>query len=289
MKKAVRTGVGILLGLMLLFGAGKLGYWYLQSRENAAAGEEAKELIDLPETKEPPSAAPEPTDGPAAEPSPELPPEQPLPTPEPEPTEEPQREDPVAAALLENELTALQAKNPDVVGWIVIPDTPISYPVLQGEDNEYYLKHNWKKQRNSGGSIFMECQNSPDFGDFNTILYGHRMRDDSMFHALQDYEDPDFLADHPRVYLVTGEGVRIYQVFAAANVGITDPVYWLIDDQEEYKRRMIDFCLEYSVVDTGLRPQGTDQLLTLSTCTSVRGSDRRWIVAAVQIGILEEP
>lgn len=77
-------------------------------------------------------------------------------------------------------------------------------------------------------------------------------------------------------------------MFAAANVGITDPVYWLIDDQEEYKQRMIDFCLEHSVVDTGLRPQGTDQLLTLSTCTSVRGSDRRWIVAAVQIGFLEE-
>lgn len=284
MKKGIRIGIVALLGAALLFGAGKLIAWYIQSEANARAGEEARDLISLPETISP--AAPEPSDDPVASFTPEPPPE-PVPTGEPEPTVAPEERDPAAEALLDSELEALQAKNSDVVGWIVIPDTPISYPVLQGEDNEFYLNHNWKKQRNSGGSIFMECQNNADFSDFNTILYGHRMRDDSMFHALQSYEDPEFLAGHPRVYLVTGEGVRIYEVFAVGNVGITDPVYWLIGDQQEYRERMIDFCLNTSVVDTGLHPTAEDQLLTLSTCTSVRGSDRRWIVSAVLVGILE--
>ena len=212
-----------------------------------------------------------------------------LPTGKPEPEDPPVSgfEDPVIETLRNTELKMLQEKNPDVVAWIVIPNTPISYPVLQGEDNAFYLKHNWKKERNSGGSIFMECKNSPDFTDFNTLVYGHRMRDSSMFNALQYYEDADFLAEHPRIYIVTDESVLVYDIFASGRVTITDPVYWLITDQERYKQPMIDFCLENSAVDTGIVPTAADRLLTLSTCTSVRGSDYRWVVVAAQAAVVK--
>lgn len=287
MKKGMRTGLTILLAVVLIFGAGNLVLWYLDSKQNAQSNEEAQQLVNLPES-DPPLA-----DTPAI-PSETLPAEEPfqaletepVPTPMPEPTPEPDLEDPLARTLLDTKLAELQDQNPDVVGWIIIPDTPISYPLLQGEDNEYYLKHSWKKERNSGGSIFMECQNSTDFSDFNTLIYGHRMRDTSMFNALQYYEDADYLAQHPRIYIVTNDGVRVYEIFASGKVTITDPVYWLIKDQEEYKQRMLEFCLEHSAVDAGIIPTTTDHILTLSTCTSVRGSDNRWVVVAVQIGVI---
>lgn len=291
MKKGVRIGLGILLALILAFGAGNLVSWYIQSEENAQAGQEAIDLIDIPEYEPPLAEMPEPsTAPPVSTPSWDPAEEQTmLPTSAPEPAESPAPEfdDPIARTLLDTELKELQEKNPDVIGWITIPDTPISYPLLQGEDNEYYLKHSWKKKRNSGGSIFMEYKNSSDFTDFNTLIYGHRMRDSSMFNALQYYEDAEYLTEHPRIYIVTNEGVLVYEIFASGKVTITDPVYWLITDQEKYKQRMIDFCIDNSAVDTGIVPATTDHLLTLSTCTSVRGSNNRWVVVAVQIGVIE--
>ena len=79
----------------------------------------------------------------------------------------------------------------------------------------------------------------------------------------------------------------IYEIFASGRVTITDPVYWLITDQEHYKQRMIEFCLENSAVDTGIVPTVEDSLLTLSTCTSTRGSDYRWVVVAVQAAVVK--
>ena len=291
MKKGVRVGLGILLAVVFVLGACSLMYWYIQSEKNAQANQEAQFLIDIPESEPPMAEMPDPSaNPPVSEPSWEPAEEQTmLPTEKPEPEDPPVSgfEDPVIETLRNTELKMLQEKNPDVVAWIAIPNTPISYPVLQGEDNAFYLKHNWKKERNSGGSIFMECKNSADFTDFNTLVYGHRMRDSSMFNALQYYEDADFLAEHPRIYIVTDESVLVYDIFASGRVTITDPVYWLITDQERYKQPMIDFCLENSAVDTGIVPIAADRLLTLSTCTSVRGSDYRWVVVATQAAVVK--
>ena len=291
MKKGIRIGLGILLAMALVFGAGSLMRWYIQAEKNAQANQEAQFLVDIPEPEPPMAEMPEPSaNPPVTEPNWEPAEEQTM-LPTQDPTQEdppaPEFDDPVAGSLRDIELKELQAKNPDVVAWIVIPDTPISYPVLQGEDNAFYLKHNWKKERNSGGSIFMECQNSPDFTDFNTLIYGHRMRDSSMFNSLQHYEDADYLAEHPRIYIVTNEGVLVYEIFASGKVTITDPVYWLITDQEHYKQHMIEFCVQNSAVDTGIVPTAEDTLLTLSTCTSMRGSDYRWVVSAIRIGMVE--
>lgn len=80
-----------------------------------------------------------------------------------------------AEYLFDIDLAALRAVNPDVVGWISIPGTKIDYPFLQGEDNQHYLNHTWDGARNGVGSVFLECQVSPDFSDFNTIIYGHNV------------------------------------------------------------------------------------------------------------------
>ena len=282
MKKTIRTIVCVLMSVVFVASACTLIYKQIQLRENAVAQNEAQQLIDLPE----PSV-------PLAEP--ELPVEQPVEEPEvkvivDEPAElpEPVFTDEKAEMLLNVDLGELKGMNEDVIGWIEIPGTPISYPLLQGKDNQYYLNHNWKKDYNAGGSIFMEAQNRADFSNFNTLIYGHRMSDSSMFNSLRHYESEEYLAKHPRVYIVTEQGVRVYEVFAAMKVMVTDPVYWLITDQQKYMQKMIDFCLEYSVIESELIPSIKDRFLTLSTCTGLTVSDDRWVVVAVEVGTISK-
>lgn len=162
----------------------------------------------------------------------------------------------------------------------MIPETELSYPILQGEDNRYYLNHTWLGERSTVGAIFMECQCAPDFSDFNTIIYGHRMNNESMFGILKSYENLDFWREHPAVYLVTDSGVNIYDVFAAHEVGIREIVYRLDVEENDLQQEFIDFCLDRSEIDTGVVPDREDQVLTLSTCTG-RGHATRWIVQAV--------
>lgn len=190
-----------------------------------------------------------------------------------------EEEDPLAA-LEAVDLTALRELNPEVVGWIEIPDTGISYPLLQGDDNQYYLKHTWLGDSSSVGAIFMEETNSPDLSDFNTIVYGHKLRSGAMFAGLLAYESPDFCKEHPSVYIVDDAGLHRYDVFAAHAVGVREIVYRLDLAGEARQEEFIQFCLDRSVIDTGIVPELGDRILTLSTCTG-NGYSKRWVVQAV--------
>ncbi len=277
MKKGLRIALGIALALVLMIGAGNLVWQGYHRAESATANQTAQELAELPDLDPPLQELPE------------LPADTEEPTEETAPLPDPGFKDAAASALLETDLAALQAVNEDVVGWITIPGTPISYPLLQGTDNSYYLNHSWEKKYNPGGSIFLECKNSADLNNFNTIIFGHRMSDSSMFNSLRHYSEQDYLEAHPRVYIVTEQGVRVYEIFAAMKVTVTDPVYWLITTQEKYKQPMIDFCLENSVLSTDLTLTTEDRFLTLSTCTSMAAGDDRWVVVAVEVGNVELP
>lgn len=90
----------------------------------------------------------------------------------------------------------LQAINPDVLGWLTVYDTNIDYPVVKGEDNEYYLNHNPKRETEGSGSIFMDYRNARDFTDFNTIIFGHHMAHHEMFGDLDLFLDEDFWNEH---------------------------------------------------------------------------------------------
>lgn len=182
--------------------------------------------------------------------------------------------------LAATDLEALRTVNSEVVGWMAIPDTVISYPVLQGSNNRYYLNHTWTGERVAVGSIFMEYTASPDFSDFNTILYGHRMNNDSMFGPLRSYLKQDFWLAHPTVYLVTDAGVQAYDIFAAFEVGVHEVVYRLDLIESGLVNEFIRFSMRHSAIDTGITPTAEDKILTLSTCTG-RGHDTRWVVQAV--------
>lgn len=185
--------------------------------------------------------------------------------------------DAIVQALEKIDLEALQAINEDVIGWLCIPDTEISYPLLQGEDNDFYLEHTWEGERCSGGSICMDWRSSSDLTDFHTILYGHRMRDGSMFGALKYYKTQEFWQEHPSVYIVDNSGVYVYNIFAAWEPKVNSIVYSHDIDTAEARQEFLDACLVGSEIDTTVIPDQEDKILTLSTCTGY-GYHARWVV-----------
>ncbi|MBQ6834719.1 MAG: class B sortase [Lachnospiraceae bacterium] len=208
---------------------------------------------------------------------------------EPEPTEEPEETDPYyadeyTAELKKMNLKTLQDQNPDILGWIMIPDSKLSYPYLQGEDNDYYLNHTWEHVETIAGSIYLEHLVNGDLSDYNTIIYGHRMRDKSMFGNLTYFTDPEYLEEHPHVYLVNDEGCYTYRIFSAHEAGVTEQTYRIGEVDEEGRQMYIDWAMDHSVIDTGVEPTTDQRILTMVTCTG-KGYDARWVVQGYLVGV----
>ena len=196
------------------------------------------------------------------------------------PEEVPVWQDPYAQALKDMDFSALRQQNPDVLGWILIPGTRVSYPVVQGTDNSYYLNHTWRGGKNSVGAIFMDYRNSGDLSDFNTIIYGHRMNNRSMFGTLSQYKSRSYWQAHPYVYLTDDSGTHRYEIFAAGEVSVDSDVYRLGLRSSSGRQSFLDSCLSLSALNTGVTPHVYDKVLTLSTCTG-NGHATRWVVQAV--------
>lgn len=206
-----------------------------------------------------------------------------IPETEPEETEPTMPDDPVIEELMALDLEALREVNEDVIGWIQIPDTSVTYPLLQWTDNDFYLHHTWQQHKNGAGSIFMDYQSASDFSDFNTIIYGHNMRNGTMFSSLRSYAVPGYWEKHPYFYIRTDAGVARYDIFAIQSVSTDSIIYGLGIDTTQRKQQFLRFAADYSLVDTGLIPSTDDSIVTLSTCTG-NGHAHRWVV----IGMLNE-
>jgi len=181
------------------------------------------------------------------------------------------------------DLSALQKVNKDVMGWIIIPGAGISYPLMNGDDNSYYLNRTWDRQWNTMGAIFLEAECSSKLTDFNTIIYGHNMRNTTMFSNLKKYVKKSYWKNAPYVYIATEKGVYRYDIFAAYEVEVEGHVFWLDIEDETLKQKFIDRSLEMSELSTGIVPTVSDKILTLSTCTG-NGHEKRMVVQAVLAG-----
>ncbi|MEE0955255.1 MAG: class B sortase [Eubacterium sp.] len=118
------------------------------------------------------------------------------------------------ADLPEINFKALKEVNPDVIGWIYSPDTTINYPVVQGNDNAYYLKHLADGTENRNGCPFLDVQNRPDFTDDNSVIYGHHMQNGTMFAGISWYEDQSYYDEHPVMYLMTPSATYRIELFS---------------------------------------------------------------------------
>lgn len=191
----------------------------------------------------------------------------------------PVSDDPYMKEMEELNLDALRQKNPDVVGWVRIPDTKIDYPIVQGEDNEYYLDYTWDGQRSSSGAIFLECTNQADMTEFHTILYGHNMANQSMFASIRNYTTMEYWQAHPYVYIATWDGVFRYEIYSSYKADVESRTYQLAMTQPRTKLAFIGYTTLSSVIDTGITPAVTDRILTLSTCSGM-GHETRWVIHA---------
>ena len=168
---------------------------------------------------------------------------------------------------------ALNAEAPDVIGWLYQKDTVINYPVVQCDDNDYYLSHLFDGTPSKVGSLFADYENKYDFSDRNTIVYGHNMRDGSMLATLNYYTDQSWFEKNPRMYLDTphgGYGVEIFSAFPAnPSESGTDASPWRIDFKDDGAfSTWIAKMAERSVIKTGVEVTGSDKVLTLSTCNA---------------------
>ena len=163
--------------------------------------------------------------------------------------------------------------------------------VTQGEDNSYYLKHLYDGTANKVGCLFIDYENAEDFSDNNTIIYGHNMRDGSMFAALNEYDEQSYFDTHKQMYLVTPEGGYLCEVFAAfvakPSESGSDTSPWRLSwkDDGAYTTWLTAMA-ERSVVETDVTVTSSDKVLTLSTCTP--GGASRFIVMAKLVEVNNE-
>ncbi|MCI7248433.1 MAG: class B sortase [Clostridiales bacterium] len=180
-------------------------------------------------------------------------------------------------------------KNNDLIGWIRIDGTKIDFPVMQTPDDpEYYLRRDFNREHSTGGVPFMDVHSDIFMPTSNFMIYGHNMKNGSMFHDLIKYEDEEFYRDHKTINFDTiykgGQGV--YQVVAAGYSQIYDKdsskfkyyAYAGMTSEREY-HEFVDGVKKLSCYDTGVVPEYGSQLITLSTCTNVSDEGRFFVVA----------
>lgn len=178
---------------------------------------------------------------------------------------------------------ALKKINPDIVGWIRFENMDISYPIVQGTDNEYYLTHSFEKEELKCGSIFMEAENASDFSDDNTFIYGHNMKDKSMFAKLNQFKDEQIYKENPEFLIYTENGTYRYSIFSCYVAEISwDSFQYQFSSNEQYSQ-WLETVKDRSNYDTGVTPNSEQKTVTLMTCTSA-GDNYRFLVH----GILSE-
>lgn len=155
-----------------------------------------------------------------------------------------QQDDPTESEAEEQtiDFAELRKINEDIVAWIQISGIGVDYPVVQGEDNEYYLHHTFRKEANKAGSIFLDYRNRADFTEQRVLIYGHNMKDGSMFRGLRNFLDDEFLKEHHLLYLyLPDEGVWIF-VVVKCEYTPADGDAFLLGTQEEVPTLLLSTC-----------------------------------------------
>lgn len=164
------------------------------------------------------------------------------------------------------DFASLLADNGDVVGWIFCPDTPINYPVVQGKDNNEYLRHDLNGRYLVSGTLFVDYRNGSIGEDTNFVIYGHNMKNQTMFGTILKYKEQSYYNAHPLLYYLTPEQNYMLEPIAGLVVSTGDMIYQTSPDMENFPA-----YVEKLVDKSGFRSEATytpgDILVTLSTCS----------------------
>ena len=265
MKKKEKVIFGICLALFLGAGAFAAAY-YMSVRQNEKVYERmAEEAAAVTVSPAPPLEAAGQNDG--------------------EKMQKQQEDNETDSVQIPIDFASLQAENPDIYAWIRIPGTKVDYPVLQREgDDGYYLNRTVEGVQGLPGSLYTESCSSRDFTDCNTVIYGHNMRDGSMFGGLDAYADQEYMEEYGQILIYTPQHQYTYQIFAAVTYD-NRHILWTYDGKDRIQlQAFLDSLRQGGFSGTWneqLQATGDDRILTLSTCN---GNDRqRFLVEAVLI------
>ena len=178
----------------------------------------------------------------------------------------------------------LKGENKDCIGYLEVPETSISYPIMQTRDNpNYYLNHDFDKNYSFYGTTYLSAYCDLKKSD-NLIIYGHNINGGKMFGALEQYREKKFFVRHKKIYFTTDQK-REYEVFAVMSVNIKEFEYWkfvMARDEKDYDE-FVEKVLEHSMWNTGEKLQYGKQMLMLSTCDNGKGDDWRIVVVGKEI------
>ena len=185
---------------------------------------------------------------------------------------------------------ALQERNPDIYAWIEVPGTKVDYPIVQHPtDNTYYLTHTIDHKEATAASIYTETYNSTDFEDHLTVIYGHNMKNGSMFRTLHNFENYDFFEENREIIIYLPEQTRHYEIFAAYTYDNRHLLHTYYCEEPDSFEKYLDevFAIKDmgAYIDHDIEVTGEDYVITLSTCVNSGNSSQRYLVQAVLVSI----
>lgn len=177
------------------------------------------------------------------------------------------------------DFSVLKQENEDIVGWLYLEDSPINYPVVQSYDNDYYLRRLVNGEYNIAGSLFMDYRNDSNLEDNNTIIYGHNMKNNTMFGSLQEYKNQNYYDNHKVMYYFTPEKNYIIELFTGYTISVESDIYDLsiIDSSK------LEELISKSDFESNTKVTEEDKIITLSTC-AYEYDGARYVV----MGVLKE-
>lgn len=178
---------------------------------------------------------------------------------------------------------ALAKLNGDTVGWIRISGGDISYPIVQTTDNDFYLTHGFDKENLRSGCIFMDYGNQKDMTDTVTYIYGHNMKDKSMFAKLNNYKEQAYYEANPQIVIYTPDQTYYYDVFSSFNMDVSQGTLPMSFAKEEEYQAYIQQLISSSNVKTTAEVTPQDKIVALMTCNGVETSRRMLYGVLVKI------
>ena len=178
---------------------------------------------------------------------------------------------------------ALLDRNKDVIGWLYCPDTVINYPVVQGKNNDRYLRKDLDGKYLVSGTLFADYRNGELNEDANYIIYGHNMKNGTMFSSLAKYKQQSYYNQHPIMYYLTPDGNYKLELFAGLVVKRDDKIYLPNQSEEEFTE-LIEKYRAKSTFKTNVELEYSDTIVTLSTC-SYEFDNARYIVIGRLIAV----
>lgn len=179
------------------------------------------------------------------------------------------------------DFAALKLQNPEIVGWIQIPGTPVNYPVCQHSDNDYYLEHTFLDQYNLAGTVFMDYRSNPDLLGYNTVMYGHHLKNGEMFARIADYSNQAEFNTIQNIYYVSQDS-RVHVLVPLCTIVVSgydvDAIQFDFADQaafEAYVQSLIDRSSARSATATAA---GVSHIYMLSTCSYATDNERTILV-----------